>query len=179
MGLQQGSIDLEDAIDIREIKNVKLANQILKIRRKKKGERDQQVQQENIQAQAEANAQQQQAAAQSEVQKQQALIQSQIELEQAKAQMDSQKLIQETDLKKQLMQLEFQYNMELKGAEVQNTQGRDEMKEDRKDKRTKIQATQQSELIDQRNNQKPPLNFESSGHDVLGGDMGLGDFGPK
>ena len=173
VALQQGGLDLEDAIDVREIKNVKLANQILKIRRKKKIERDQQMQQENIQAQAQANADQQQAAAQSEVQKQQALTQSQIQLEQAKSQMKSQTMIQETELKKQLMQLEFNYDMQLKQVEVQNAEQKETSKEDRKDERTKIQATQQSEMIDQRNNQKPPKNFESAGNDTLGG-FGLG-----
>jgi hypothetical protein len=173
VALQQGSVDLEDAIDIREIKSVKLANQVLKIRRKKKMERDQQMQQENIQAQAQANAQQQQAAAQAEVQKQQALTQSQIQLEQAKSQMKAQSLSHEGEIKKQLMELEFQYNMQLKSQEVKSVQGRDSEKENRKDERTKIQATQQSELIDQRNNQKPPKNFESAGNDTLGG-FGLG-----
>ena len=134
-------------------------------------ERDQQMQQENIQAQAQANAQQQEAAAQSEVQKQQALTQSQIQFEQAKSQMKGQEMMQETDLKKQLMELEFKYNMQLKQADLQTTSNRDSEKENRKDERTKIQATQQSELIDQRNNQKPPKNFESSGNDVLGGDV--------
>jgi hypothetical protein len=179
MALQQGSIDLEDAIDIREIKSVKLANQVLKIRRKKKGERDQQIQQENIQAQAQANAQQQQAAAQAEVQKQQALTQSQIQLEQAKSQMKTQQMMQETNLKKQLMELEFQYNMQLKDTEVESVKGRDKTKEDRKDERTKIQATQQSEMIDQRNNRKPPKNFESAGNDILGGGFNLGAIGPR
>ena len=173
VALQQGSVDLEDAIDIREIKSVKLANQVLKIRRKKKMERDQQMQQENIQAQAQANAQQQQAAAQAEVQKQQALTQSQIQLEQAKSQMKAQSLSHEGEIKKQLMELEFQYNMQLKSQEVKSVQGRDSEKENRKDERTKKQATQQSELIDQRNNQKPPKNFESAGNDTLGG-FGLG-----
>jgi len=173
VALQQGSVDLEDAIDIREIKSIKLANQVLKIRRKKKMARDQQMQQENIQAQAQANAQQQQAAAQAEVQKQQALTQSQIQLEQAKSQMKTQAVSHEGEVKKQLMELEFQYNMQLKSQEVQNVQGRDSEKENRKDERTKIQATQQSELIDQRNNQKPPKNFESTGNDTLGG-FGLG-----
>jgi len=173
VALQQGSVDLEDAIDIREIKSIKLANQVLKIRRKKKIARDQQIQQENIQAQAQANAQQQQAAAQAEVQKQQALTQSQIQLEQAKSQMKTQAISHEGEVKKQLMELEFQYNMQLKSQEVQSVRGRDSEKEDRKDERTKIQATQQSELIDQRNNQKPPKNFESTGNDTLGG-FGLG-----
>jgi hypothetical protein len=180
MAIQQGSIDLEDAIDVREIKSVKLGNQVLKIRRKKKLERDQRMQQENIQAQAKANADQQQAAAQSEVQKQQALTQSQIQLEQAKAEMKNQTMVQETELKKQLMKLEFDFNMQLKQAEVTNAQDKDKGKEDRKDERTKIQATQQSEMIDQRNNGKPPKNFESSGNDILGGGMGdMSSFGPR
>jgi len=169
MALQQQSIDLEDAIDLREIKSVKLANQVLKIRRKKKLERDQQMQQENIQAQAQANAQQQQAAAQSEVQKQQALTQSQISLEQAKSQMKAQSMVQETELKKQLMQLEFNYDMQLKQLDVDVASGKEKEKEDRKDERTRIQASQQSEMIDQRNNQKPPKNFETTSDNMMGG----------
>jgi len=179
MALSQGLIDLEDAIDIREIKNIKLANQVLKIRRKRKLERDQQMQQENMQAQAQANAQAQAAAAETEMQKQQALSQSQAQLEQIKAQLESQKMLQETDLKKQLMALEFQYNMQLKQAETNTIKERDTMKEDRKDERTKIQATQQSEMIDQRNNQKPPKNFESAGNDTLGGGIDLSGFTPR
>jgi len=173
MALQQQIIDLEDAIDLREIKSIKLANQVLKIRRKKKLERDQQMQQENIQAQSQANIQAQQAAAQSEAQKQQALSQSQIQLEQAKTKMKSQVLIQETELKKQLMKLEFEHNMKLKQMEVGSTGDKEKQKEDRKDERTKIQATQQSEMIDQRNNQKPPKNFETTSDDNTGG-FGLG-----
>ena len=112
--LSAGLIDLEDAIDIREVKNLKLANQLLKLRRKKKLERDQQMQQENIQAQAQANAQAQQVAAQAEVQKDQALFQTKAQLEQMKAQIDQQKMQSEVQLKKELMALEFQYNMQLK-----------------------------------------------------------------
>ena len=175
---QQG-IDLEDAIDLREIKNIKLANQLLKIRRKQKQERDQAMQQQNIQAQAQANMQTQQASAQLEVQKQQALSQSQAQLEQMKAEMESQKMMQEVQHKKELMQLEFQMNMQLRSMEVEATKAKETQKEDRKDERTKIQATQQSEMIDQRNNQKPPKNFESAGNDILGGGFDLGAFDPR
>jgi len=175
---QQG-IDLEDAIDLREIKNIKLANQLLKIRRKQKQERDQAMQQQNIQAQAQANMQTQQASAQLEVQKQQALSQSQAQLEQMKAEMESQKMMQEVQHKKELMQLEFQMNMQLRSMEVEATKAKETQKEDRKDERTKIQATQQSEMIDQRNNQKPPKNFESAGNDILGGGFDLGSFDPR
>ena len=178
MALQQQSIELEDAIDLREVRNIKLANQLLKIRRKRKEEKDRQLQMENIQAQTQSNAQAAQAAARAEVQKEQALTQSKIQLEQAKAQMKAQSLLQETDLKKQLMQLEFQMNMQLKGVEVSGMKEREKQKEDRKDERTKIQATQQSEMIEQRNSGKPPKNFESAGNDILGGGFDLGAFDP-
>jgi len=177
--LAQQSIELEDAIDLREIKNLKLANQLLKIRRRKKMAKDQKMQQENIQAQSQANIQAQQAAAQSEIQKQQAMVQNQMSLEQAKVGFETEKLQQEANIKKELMALEFQYNMQLKGLEVDGSKSKEKEKEDRKDKRTKIQATQQSELIDQRNNNKPPKNFESSGNDILGGLSDLSSFGPR
>ena len=169
MSLQQQTIDLEDAIDIREINNVKLANQVLKIRRKKKIEKDQQAKQQNIQAQAQANTQQQQAAAQMEVQKQQALSQSQAQLEQLKAQLEMQKMQQEIQAKQQLMALEFEFNMRLKGIETENLKTREKEKEDRKDERTRIQASQQSELIEQRKGNQPAKKFESAGNDILGG----------
>ena len=177
--LAQESIDLEDAIDLREIKNVKLANQMLKIRRKKKQERDQIMQQQNIQAQAQANMQTQQASAELEVQKNQAKTQADAQLEQMKAQMESQKMEQEVMHKKELMALEFQYNMQLKGIETDGQQTKEKEKEDRKDERTRIQASQQSELIEQRNTGKPPKNFESAGNDILGGGFDLGAFDPR
>ena len=177
--LAQKSIELEDAIDLRDIKNVKLANQLLKIRRKKKMQRDQQIQQQNIQAQSQANIEQQQASAQLEVQKQQALSQAQAQLEQMKSQMATQKMMQEAEIKKQLMAQEFQYNMQLRSMDTQQVMQRENTKEDRKDKRTKIQATQQSELIDQRKSNKPPKNFESAGNDTIGGGFNLGSFEPR
>jgi hypothetical protein len=176
--LSQQGIELEDAIDLREIKNVKLANQLLKIRRKQKLSRDQQVQQENMQAQATANIRQRQAEAEAEIQKQQSIANTTMSMDQKKFEFDSQKLQQEAAIKKELMELEFNFNMQLKGMEVDGQRGKETEKEDRKDKRTKIQATQQSELIDQRNNNKPPKNFESSGNDVLGG-IDMSQFGPR
>ena len=179
VAVAQKGIDLEDAIDLREIKNIKLANQLLKIRRKRKQEKDQQIQQQNIQAQAQANAQAQEAAAQSEVKKQESLVAINTQLEQVKSQLDIEKMNQEAQLKKQLMQLEFQLNMQLKQMEVEANKGKDTQKEDRKDERTKIQASQQSELIDQRKKEKPPKNFESSGNDVMEGGFNLGSFEPR
>ncbi len=175
---QQG-IDLEDAIDIREIKNIKLANQLLKVKRKKKIEKDQEIQQQNIEAQSKANAEAQQVAAQAEVQKQQALTQSQAQLEQVKAQIEIQRQEQEAVLKKDLMNHEFQLNMQLKQLEADVEKSKENNKEDRKDERTRIQASQQSELIDQRQTGKPPKKFESSGNDTMGGGFDLGMFDPR
>jgi len=179
MALQQKSIELEDAIDLREIRNIKLANQLLKIRRKKKEQKDRQLQMENIQAQTQSNAQAAQAAAQADIQKNQALNAGKAELSQMQSQIDLQKMQQEVEMKKQLMALEFQYNMQLKGIEVDGVKQREKQKEDRKDERTKIQATQQSEMIEQRNSGKAPKNFESAGNDILGGGFDLGSFDPS
>ena len=177
--LSAGLIDLDDAIDIREVRSIKLANQLLKLRRKKKLERDQMMQQQNIQAQAQANAQAQQVAAQAEVQKNQALTAQKAELEQLKGQMDLQKLKAEVEAKKELMAQEFNYNMQLKGIEVDGQKSKESEKEDRKDNRTKLQASQQSELIEQRQNNLPSKNFESSGNDVLSSGFNLGSFEPR
>jgi len=177
--LAQQSINLEDAIDVRDIKNVKLANQLLKLRRRKKQEMDQQIAQQNMQAQAQANAQTQQAVAQAEAQKQQVISQGKAQLAQLQSQLDMQKLQTEANIKKELMAKEFEYNMQLRNIDVGSKKENEKYKEDRKDKRTKIQATQQSELIDQRKSNKPPKDFESSGNDTLTGSMGLGYFEPR
>jgi hypothetical protein len=177
--LSAGLIDLSDAIDIREVKNIKLANQLLKVRQKKRQERLQQEQQANIQAQAQANAQAQQVAAQAEIQKDQALFQTKSQLEQLKGQIEQQRIGVEVGAKKELMALEFQYNMQLKGIEVQNAKDKEKEIEDRKDQRTRIQGTQQSEMIAQRKNDTPPTNFESGGNDTMGGGFGLGAFDPR
>jgi hypothetical protein len=174
MALQQQSIQLEDAIDLREIRNIKLANQLLKMRRIKKQEKDRKEEMENIEAQTKSNTESAQAAAQAEMEKTQAIHAAKAAQSQLQGQIDMQKLQQEAALKKELMALEFEYSMKLKSMEVEGFKGREKEKEDRKDERTKIQATQQSEMIDQRNNKKPPKNFESSGNDILGGGFDIG-----
>jgi len=174
MALQQKNIELEDAIDVREIKSIRLANQVLKLRRGKKEQKDREMQQQNIQMQSQANAQAAQQAAQVDVQKNQAMTASKVELANAENSLEMQRMQQELAHKKELMALEFQYNMQLKGMDTQNVLNREQEKEDRKDKRTKIQATQQSEMIDQRKTGKPPKNFESSSNDTIGGNFDLG-----
>jgi DNA polymerase III gamma/tau subunit len=175
VALQSGQIYLEDAIDIREIKNLQLANQVLKFRRIKKQEQDQKAQQQQIQAQAQANMQQSEQAALNEVQKQEALAQTEIQIEQAKSQFEIQRMEQEALIKKQLMAEEFQYSLQLAQAQIDRDKEKEQFIEDRKDKRTKIQATQQSQMIEQRQNDLLPTDFESAGNDNLGG-FGLEQF---
>ena len=176
--LQQKEIDIEDVIDINDIKNLKLANQMLKLKRTQKAKKMQEAQQANIQAQAQANAELAEKSAMSEVQKQQALTSEKVAIEQAKAGFEMQRMQAEAQIKKELMATEFQYNIQLAQAQVGATQQKEKEIEDRKDKRVKIQGTQQSELINQRQNEGMPKDFESQGNDVMGG-FDLSSFDPS
>ena len=178
MALQTGAIALSDAIDIREIKNSKLANQFIKLRQTQKLQREQEQQQANIQAQAQANAESAEKAAMFEVQKQQALTQEKVSIEQAKSQFEIQRMEAEAQIKRELMAEEFNYQMQLAQATAKVQQQKESEIEDRKDKRVKIQGTQQSELINQRQNDLLPTNFESAGNDNLDG-FGLEQFTPR
>ena len=167
MALQQNQIFLEDAIDIREIKNLTLANQVLKYKRVKKQKEDQEVQTANIQAQTESNAQAAEQAAMSDVQKAQAISETQVQIEKAKSDFEIERMQTEAEIERAQMAQEFEYNMKLKQMDVDATTKKEAQVEDRKDKRTKIQATQQSELISQRQNDSEPLDFEMSDLDQL------------
>ena len=161
VSLANGGIDLDDAIDLRQIKNIKLANQMLKIKRKAKMAKDQENQQANIQAQADAQASTAEKTAMAEVQKQEAITGSKVQYEQARTQMEIQKLEVQAQLDMQKMQAQHQFNMQLKQAEMQQNSQKDQQKEDRKDKRIKIEGTQQSEMISQRKNNGLPIDFET------------------
>ena len=178
MAIQKDQIYLEDAIDIREVKNLKLANQLLKLRRRKKQELDRQMQLENIQAQTQSNAQAAEAAAAADMQKQQALAQSKIQVNEAQKLFDIEKMEREAAIKRELMELEFSMNMRLRSQELDIAKSKDTDKEDRKDERTRIQASQQSELIEQRKGNTGPKKFESKGFDNLEG-FGLEQFEPR
>ena len=178
IALQSGGVDLEDIIDIEQISNIKLANQMLKIKRKQKQQRDQQAAQANIQAQAQANAQAAEQAALAEMQKQQALTETKLQLEQGKSQFEIQRMQTEAEIKKQLMAEEFNYNIQLAEARARVEREKEKEIEDRKDERARIIGTQQSEMISQRQNDELPKNFESAGNDALGG-FGLEQFEPR
>jgi len=167
MSLQQGGIDLEDAIDIRQVKNLKLANQMLKQKRKEKQKQAQEAQQQMAVAQEQAKAATAQAIAETELQKQQALTASNVQYEQAKNQMEIQRIQTQAQLEKEKLQLKHKYDMELKKIEVQAMKEKESFIEDRKDKRTKLEGTQQSKMISQRNLDTLPINFEQEDEQVV------------
>ena len=169
VSLQQGGIDLDDAIDLRNVRNIKLANQLLKVKRKKKQERDQAMQQQNIQAQSQANIQAQQAAAQAEMQKTQAKVQSEAQLEQTRSQLKTQYLQAEVEAKKQLMAYEFELESKLEGMKRDVQSRVESMKEDRRDDRVNMQASHQKQMIEQRSGGNSLKSFESAGNDTITG----------
>ena len=175
IALKSGQIDLADAIDIREVRNLKLANQMLKFRRKKKAEADQAAAQANIQAQAQANQQTAEKAILAEMQKQQALTESTVQIEQAKSQFEIQRMQNEAQMKAQLdmkaLEIRHQFDTQLKQMDVSRVKEREQFIEDRKDNRTKLQATQQSSMIQQRQQELLPTDFETqSNPQSLGAD---------
>ena len=177
MALSQKDISLEDAIDIRELKNLKMANQLLKVKRKQNAAQKQQMEAQKQQMAAQGQMQVQQAAAQTAMQKMQAETQSKMQIAQAEAAMAIEKMKNEAALKQQLMQVEFNYNMQLKGMEQSQMDAREEMREEGKSKRISQANTEQSKLIQQRKNNTAPINFESNEDSLDGFDFS--EFNPR
>tara|TARA_R110000868_G_scaffold68229_1_gene201789 strand:- start:2390 stop:4825 length:2436 start_codon:yes stop_codon:yes gene_type:complete len=177
MALSRGNIDIEDAIDIREIKNIKLANQLLKLKRTKKNDREEKMEMQKQAMMAQQNLKSQEMAGQVAMQKIQLESQAKMQIKQADVAFDIERMKQEAQLKMQLMAEEFKYNMQLAGMQESQIRNRDMTKEEEKAKRISIQNTQQSKLINQRKNNLPPLNFESNEDSLDGFDMA--EFEPR
>lgn len=177
MALSKGDINLEDAIDIRELKNLKLANQLLKVKRVKNMERMEQMAMQKQAMQAQQQLQSQQMAAQTAVQKIQLEAQAKAQVIQTEVEMQMKKMEFEAGIKSQLMAEEFQYNVKLHEMQSSLLTSREKMKEDEKNKRIGIQNTQQSKLINQRKNNLPPMEFESNEDSLDGFD--LAEFNPR
>jgi hypothetical protein len=166
ISLSAGKIDIDDAIDIRSIRNIKIASQLLKVRKRRKEKMDQKRQQENIALQAEAN---QQATLTAEQAKQQTVYveaETEAKLIQLRAQIEMERMQQEFQLKAQLIQMQKGMDGQIKQTEIQSQLDKEKYKEDRKDQRTAKQASQQSKLIQQRNQDLDPIDFD--GQDSLG-----------
>jgi hypothetical protein len=177
MALSKGDINLEDAIDIREIKNLKLANQLLKVKRKSKQEQDEQ---REMQKQAMISQQQlksQELAAQVAMQTIELETQGKLKYKQGEMQLEIQRNKVEAQLKSQLMEQEFNYNLQLRGMDGMALSNREQSREEGKSQRISQQNSEQSKLINQRKNNLPPLNFESNEDSLDGFD--LAEFEPR
>jgi len=159
IALKGGQINLEDAIDIRNVHNLRLANQLLKLKRKQKAKQDQQQQQQMIQAQAKANAESAEKAAMYEVQKKEAMAQTELQVEKGKSDFEIQRMQMDLQNKLALAEQKFNFDMQLAKVNVKRDLDREQMIEDRKDQRTKLEATQQSKLIQQRQEGLLPTDF--------------------
>lgn len=172
--LAQQGINLEDAIDIRDIKNIKLANQLLKIRRQRKALMDQEQAKAASVAQAEAQGQAQIQIEQAKAQSAQMKAESTVQISTAENELDIKKLEIEAKTKKELMYYEYELNVKLKELELKaqkelaDKQSRSQEKI--ADKKMSIQGPPKTE--------KPKKSFESKGNDVLGG-FDLSRFEPK
>lgn len=177
MALSKGDINLEDAIDIRELKNLKLANQLLKVKRIKNAEQMEKMQMQKQAMVAQQQMQSQQMAAQTAVQKIQLEAQAKAQVIQTEAEMSMKKMEFEASIKSKLMAEEFQYSIKLHEMQYGTLAAREKTKEEEKNKRISIQNTQQSKLINQRKNNLPPVNFESNEDSLDGFD--LAEFNPR
>ena len=177
MALAKGDINLEDAIDIREIRNIKMANQLLKMKRIKTQDREEKMAMQKQAMIAQQQLKSQEMASQVAMQKIEMETRSKMQIKQAEVAFDIQKMEKEAEMKSQLMREEFDYNMQLNGMEVNNLDQRDKMKENAKAKRISQQNSEQSKLINQRKNNLPPMSFESNEDSLDGFD--LAEFEPR
>jgi hypothetical protein len=177
MALAKGDINLEDAIDIREIRNLKLANQLLKMKRIKTQEREEKMAMQKQAMIAQQQLKSQEMAGQMAMQKIDMETRSKMQIKQAEIAFEIEKMQKEAELKSQLMAEEFQYSQQMHGMEINNLTEREQKKEDAKAKRISQQNTEQSKLINQRKNNLPPMSFESNEDSLDGFD--LAEFSPR
>ncbi len=177
MSLQNGGIDLEDAIDIRTINNLKMANQLLKVKRKQTATEKQQQAQQAQAMQGQQAQQLQQQKAQGAMAQSQQEMQAKIQIKQAEIAFEIEKQKNEADLKRRLMDVEFNYNMQIRNMDQRGLQQRETEREDAKAKRISQGNTQQSKMIEQRKRNLPPINFESNEDSLDGFD--LAEFNPR
>jgi hypothetical protein len=177
MALSKSSINLEDAIDIREIKNLKLANQLLKVKRKAKQEQEEKMQMQQQAMVAQQQLKSQEMAAQVAVQKIELEAQAQMKIKQAEIAFEIEKQNNEAQLKAMLMKQEFAYNQQLRGISENALAFREGERETAKKDRISQQNSEQSKLINQRKNNLPPQTFESNEDSMDGFD--LAEFSPR
>ena len=161
--LAQKEIDLEDAMAIRQVKDIDQAQRLLAVKRKKRMQMLQRQQQQNMQAQAQANAQASQVAAQSEMQKMQVEAQVEVQKIQLKGQVEVQVAAALHQMRKELEMIRAQASLGFKADDKEFREKIETLKEDRKDDRVEKQAVEQSKLISQRQGNRGELEGKQDG----------------
>jgi hypothetical protein len=151
---------IEDAISIRRMKNVKLANRMLILRRKRYLKEQQEQAQQQMQQQAQIEQQKLMMQAEADAKRIQIETQSKAQLEQAKAQAEISKMEQEYKLKADMAKKQFEYDYTIAKLKEGLSTQRDSDKEDRKDSRVKKQAAEQSKLLSQRMGERGEFGSE-------------------
>lgn len=172
--IKNGNLGIEDKIDIMNINNIKYANEILKIRKKKYVKQKREQKMEEIEAQKQANIQSSQAASQADMQKKEMEFKMDSQLSSQNFQQDMQKMEKEYGFKFNIKKLEGQMDMPKKQMEIQSQMDRDKMKEDRKDQRLNKEGTVQSENAYRRQNNLAPKDYTEE-EDLLG-DFSIDEF---
>ena len=163
IAISKDQIQIEDTIDIRQIKNIKLANQLLKVRKAKKVALDQQRAERNIAAQSQANAQAAQASELAKAQAESIKLDAKIKMAQEENALELKRIGFEAQAKKDLMAYEFEINLKLKELEMEGKKDLEKAKFD---------------LSSPPSNPEPTKGFESKGNDVLG-EIDMSRFEPR
>jgi hypothetical protein len=161
MSLNQKEIDLEDAIAIRNLKDINQAERLLILRRRKRMDKVQQQQMQMQQMQAQQAQQAEQIKAQSKAQEIQLKAQTEAQLIQAKAMADVEIAKVKHQMEMELTQLKMQVHGQGTQMEFQNRKAIETQKDNRKDDRVKQQAVEQSKLISQRQGKRTELEEEN------------------
>jgi len=169
MALTQGSIFLEDAIDIRQVRNIKLANQLLKFRRVKKQQADAAQSEAASVAQAEAQGQAQIGIEEAKANANQIATESKIQIQKSENELDIKKMQYEAQTKKELMQFEYDLNVKLKELELSAQKELVEKQSETQERIADKKNISVSSIAGPPRTEKPKKSFESKGNDVLGG----------
>jgi hypothetical protein len=163
LAIQEGTVDLSEKYQILDLAktNYKKAYEYMRFIRNRRQKQKMQEQQATMQMQTQGNIQSAQAAEEAKSQAYQQKKMIDLEYEKQMAQIRLMELQGKLQIEAPKDQQEFQQDVYLEKIKNLNMSNLAEYKEIAKDERTKLQATQQSKMIDQRKGEKAPIDFKN------------------
>ncbi len=162
VALSQREIDIEDAVAIRQLRDVDQAERLLIVRRKKRIKQQMDQARANSQAQAQANIQTAQATSQAKAQEMQLKGQIDMKMLEMKSQFEAQRMQMEHEMRKEVEMIRAQATLGFRTEDQEFKEKLEVLKEDRKDERVDQQAEKQSKLISQRDGKRGELEEKAS-----------------